>query len=210
MTNSYIRAFEVGNPPNVPKYELHIRLKTKRDGPVIRNQLRLPHSVKTDLKICAICPPDSRAAEDARIAGATLVGEDEVFEVIKSGKVDFDRVIAHPDSMQKMNKAGIPRILGPKGLMPNAKVGTIVENMRDTIGNMMGGSMYRERVGMLRMAVGQLGFAPEQLRENIRAFIEAIKRNSVGLSDQMQKDIHEVVRKSASRLQEHLLTCCRF
>lgn len=123
-----------------------------------------------------------------------MVGEDEVFEVIKSGKVDFDRVIAHPDSMQKMNKAGIPRILGPKGLMPNAKVGTIVENMRDTIGSMMGGSMYRERVGMLRMAVGQLGFTPEQLRANIRAFIEAIKRDAAGLSDQMPKDIHEVVR----------------
>ena len=196
---------------------MHIRLKTKRDGPVIRNQLRLPHSVKSDLSICVICPPDSKAAEEARIAGATLVGEEDIFEVIKSGKVDFDRVIAHPDSMPKINKAGLPRILGPKGLMPNAKLGTIVENMRDTIGNMMGGSMYRERVGMLRMAIGQLGFTPEQLRDNIRTFIDAIKKDAAGMSDQMVKDIHEVVStpldlRSSLMMNPRmsLLTWCRF
>ncbi|KKY15885.1 putative mitochondrial large ribosomal subunit protein [Phaeomoniella chlamydospora] len=194
----YIRAFEVGRPPTSAKYEVHIRLKTKRDGPVIKNQIKLPHSVKTDLKICAICPPDSNAARDARLAGATLVGEEDIFDVLKSGKVDFDRVIAHPDSMQKIGKAGLPRILGPKGLMPNAKAGTVVENMRGTIGSMMGGSFYRERVGMLRLAVGQLGFNPEQLRDNIRAFIQAIKKDANSMSDQMQKDIHEVVLSSTN------------
>jgi len=58
----------------VPKYECHIKLKTKKDGPVIRSQMRLPHSVKTDIKICVICPPDSPAAKQAREAGAVLVG----------------------------------------------------------------------------------------------------------------------------------------
>ena len=82
----------MGRPPAVPKYECHIKLKTKKDGPVIRSQLRLPHSVKTDIKICVICPTDSPAAKQAREAGAVLVGEEEVFEVIKSGKIRVRQV----------------------------------------------------------------------------------------------------------------------
>jgi len=192
---SYIRAFEVGRPPTVPKYECHVKLKTKRDGAVIRNQIRLPHSVKTDIKICVICPPDSNAAKQAREAGATLVGEDDVFEIIKSGKIDFDRCVAHPDSLAKMGKAGLPRILGPRGLMPNPKLGTIVENPAGAVRTMLGGSMYRERQGVVRMAVGQLGFKPEQLRDNIRAFLDKMKKDAANLSDTISKEISEVVSK---------------
>ena len=125
-----------------------------------------------------------------------MVGEDEVFEVMKSGKFDFDRVVAHPDSMQKLSKAGLPRILGPRGLMPSPKMGTVVENMKDTIGNMLGGSMYRERDAVLRLSIGQLGFTPEQLRDNIRTFVAAVRKDASAMSDSIQKDIHEVVRHS--------------
>lgn len=183
----------MGRPPSGPKYECHVKLKTRKNGGVIRNQIRLPHSVKTDIKICVICPPDSKAAKQARDAGATIVGEDEVFEVIKSGKIDFDRCIAHPDSLPKMAKAGLPRILGPRGLMPNVKLGTVVENTGGAVRTMLGGSMYRERQGVVRMAVGQLGFSPEQLRDNIRAFMDKIKKDAANLSDTISKDISEVV-----------------
>lgn len=193
---SYIRAFEVGRPPSIPKYECHVKLKTKRDGAVIRNQIRLPHSVKTDIKICVICPPSSPAAERAREAGATLVGEDDVIEIIKSGKFDFDRCIAHPESLTKIGKAGLPRILGPKGLMPNIKLGTVVENPANAVKAMLGGSMYRERQGVVRMAVGQLRFSPEQLRDNIRAFIDKMKKDAANLSDTISKEISEVVSTS--------------
>lgn len=143
----YIRAFEVGRPPSVFKYECHIKLKTRRDGALIRNQIRLPITVKTGTKICAICPPESDAAKAAREAGAVLVGEDEVFETVKSGRLDFNRCIAHPDSLDKIIKAGLPRILGPKGLMPNIKMGTIVENIGSAVRLMLGGSIYREKRG---------------------------------------------------------------
>ena len=197
---SYIRAFEVGRPPSVPKYECHVKLKTKRDGAVIRNQLRLPHSVKTDIKICVICPPDSPVTKQARDAGATIVGEEDVFEIIKSGKFDFDRCIAHPDSLPKMQKAGLPRILGPRGLMPSTKLGTVVENAAGAVRGMLGGSMYRERQGVVRMAVGQLGFTPDQLRQNMQAFLDKVKKDAANLSDTISKEISEVVSNPKSCL----------
>lgn len=199
---SYIRAFEVGRPPSIPKYECHVKLKTKRDGAVIRNQIRLPHSVKTSIKICVICPPDLPAAKQASEAGAILVGEDDVIEVIKSGKIDFDRCIAHPDSITKIGKAGLPKILGPRGLMPSLKLGTIVENPAGMVRTMLGGSMYRERQGVVRMAVGQLRFTPEQLRDNIRAFLDKMKADAVNLSDKISKEISEVVCKVDGMLAE--------
>lgn len=157
--------------------------------------MRLPHSVKTDIKICVICPPDSPAAKQAREAGAVLVGEDEVFEVIRSGKFDFDRCIAQPSSLPKMNQAGLGRILGPRGLMPSIKLGTVVDNVGSAIKNLLGGSMYRERQGVVRMAVGQLGFTPEQLRDNLKSFVAQIKKDAANLSDQVTKEVYEVVSR---------------
>jgi large subunit ribosomal protein L1 len=167
----------------------------------------MPHSVKTDLKICVICPPDTPAAKQAKEAGATLVGEDDVFEIIKSGKIDFDRCIAHPDSLPKMQKAGLPKILGPRGLMPNTKMGTVVENTAGTVRGMLGGGMYRERQGVVRMAVGRLGFTPEQLRDNIQFFMDKMKKDAANLSDTDSKEIGEVVSKLRALLNSR---CSRF
>ena len=170
-----------------------MRLRTKRDGPVLRSQIRLPHSVKTDIKIAVICPPDSNAARQALEAGATLVGEEEVFEIFKSGKIDIDRCIAQPGSLAKLNQAGLGRILGPRGLMPSAKLGTVVEGVGSAVKAMLGGSMYRERMGVVRMAIGQLGFTPEQLRDNLKAFVAQLKKDASNLSEQATKEIYEVV-----------------
>jgi large subunit ribosomal protein L1 len=197
---SYIRAFEVGRPGHIPKYECHVKFKTRRSGRVMRNQMRLPHSVKTDIKICVICPPDSPAAKQAREAGATLVGEEEVFDIVKSGKIDFQRCIAHPDSLPKVAKAGLPKILGPRGLMPNVKLGTVVENVGSAVRKLLGGSVYRERQGVVRMAVGQLKFTPEQLRDNIRAFLGSLKKDAANLSEEISKEINEVVSISCARV----------
>lgn len=190
---SYIRAFEVGRPPTSAKYEIHIKLRTLKNGPVVRNRLRLPHPVKTDLRICVICPPDSAAADAARKAGASLVGEDNVFEAVKEGKVEFDRCICHVDSLQKLNKAGLGRILGPKGLMPSAKMGTVVKDVVTTVRDMVGGAEYRERMGVVRMAIGQLGFSPEEMQRNIKAFVGEVRKDIAQLSDRIAKDVHEVV-----------------
>lgn len=162
--------------------------------------------MKTDSRICVICPPGSKAAESAMKAGAILVGEDEIFDAVKAGRVEFDRCICHVDSLAKLSKAGLGRILGPKGLLPSAKTGTVVEDVANTVKDMIGGSDYRERVGVVRMPVGQLGFTPEEMQRNIKAFIDALKKDLGRLSDQIDKSIHEVVSVCISHLIFNLLT----
>lgn len=193
----YIRAFEVGSQRN-PKYELHVKLRTAKNGPVVRNRMRLPHPVKTDVRICVICPPGSKAAEDATKAGAVLVGEDDVIAIIKGGKIEFDRCICHEDSLTKLNKSGIGRILGPRGMMPSTKTGTVIKDVTASIRDMTGGSEYRERMGVIRMAVGQMSFTPQELQRNIKAFMESLKKDMALISDKMSKELHEVVLSSTS------------
>lgn len=191
----YIKAYEVGREFGAPKYDLALRLKTKKDGPILRNQIRLPHAVKTDIRVCVLCPATSKQGKAAREAGAALVGEEEVFDIIKNGKIDFDRCITTPETLPKVTKAGLPRILGPRGLMPSVKLNTVTENVAQSVKNMLGGSTYRERQGVIRMAVGRLAFTPEQLRDNIQAFIAQIRKEGFQLyeSQGWQKELYEVV-----------------
>ncbi|KAF1346214.1 ribosomal protein L1-like protein [Delphinella strobiligena] len=192
----YLRAAEVGRVPTSSKYELHLRLRSLKNGPVVRNRIRLPHPVQTDLRIAVIAAPDSAAANAAKKAGATLVGEDVIFDAVKDGRIEFDRCICHQDSLVKMNKAGLGRILGPRGLMPSAKTGTVVKDVGASVTDMVGASEYRERTGVIRMAVGQLGMTPEELSRNIKSFVDNVKKDMAALSDRISKDIHEVVLSS--------------
>lgn len=194
----YIKAFEVRWQPDIPKYDVAIKFRTKKDGPIVRNQLRLPHAVKTDIRVAVICPPDSAAAQEAKEAGAAMVGEEEIFQQIKAGKIDFDRCLAVPDSLQKINKEGLPRVLGPRGLMPSVKLGTVVEKPGPAVRNMLGGSLYRERAGVVRMAVGRLSFTPEQLRDNVKAFVSSVKKDAMIVSEQVLKEVTEVVSLDSS------------
>lgn len=164
-----------------------------KDSPVIRNMIKFPHSVATDSRVCVICPPGSRAEREAKNAGAVLTGEDEIFEQVKNGKIEFDRCLAHPDSVDKLNKSGVGRILGPRGLMPSPKTHTVVEDIDQRVSMLRGGFVYREKDAVVRLAVGQLGFSPVQLRENLRATLDQIKGDVARLSDRVQKQVHEVV-----------------
>lgn len=198
IRNRYLKAAEVGRPPASAKYELHVKLKTPKNGAVVRNRLRLPHPVKTDLRICVICPSDSKQAQAARDAGAVLVGEEEVFDQVKEGKIEFDRCICHQDSLPKLAKSGVARILGPRGLMPSAKTGTVVKDVANSVRDMVGASEYRERAGVVRLGIGQLAFSPEEMQKNIRTAIDSIKKDIAGVADRTPKDIHEVVLSSTN------------
>jgi large subunit ribosomal protein L1 len=160
--------------------------------------MQLPHPVKTDLRICVIADPESSAGRAAKAAGASLVGEDHVFDEVKAGRIDFERCICHTDSLAKLSKSGVARILGPRGLMPSAKTNTVVKDVATSVKDMVGASEYRERAGVVRMAVGQLGFTPEEMQRNIRAFVEALKKDMAGLSDRTAKEIYEVVISSTN------------
>ncbi|KAK7544882.1 mitochondrial 54S ribosomal protein uL1m [Phyllosticta citribraziliensis] len=195
----YLRAFEMRYPDVTGRYEVHVRFRTERSGPTIRNRMRLPHPVKVDLRICVIAPRDSPAGQAALKAGAAVVGEDEIFEAVRAGKIDFDRCLAVAESMPKLMKANVARILGPQGLMPSAKMNTVVKDAKDVataVGDMVGGTEYRERVGVVRMAIGNMDFTPDMLSANIKIFLESVKKDIAKIPDNYSKSIHEVVLSS--------------
>ncbi|QIX02399.1 hypothetical protein AMS68_007916 [Peltaster fructicola] len=194
----YIRAAEVGQKPTSAKYDLAIRLRSVKSGAVARGRLRLPHPIRTDARICVIAAPNSSAGKAATAAGASLVGEETVFEAVKEGRIEFERCICHADSLPKLSKANLGRILGPRGLMPSAKLGTVVKDVAGAVRDMTGGSEYRERTGTIRMAIGQLGFTPEEMHANIRAFMDVLKKDFNQLSDRINKEVHEVVLSSTN------------
>ena len=189
----YLRAAEVGRAPTSSKYEVAVSLRTVKNGPVVRNRMRLPHTVDSSQRIAVICPPDSAAATSAIKAGASLVGEEVIFDAVKEGRIEFERLICHADSSQKLAKANLGRILGPKGLMPSAKLGTVVKDVAPLVREMAGGTEYKEKLGVVRLAIGQLGFTPEQMQANLKAFMTNLKRDLAQLSDVVSKEIHEVV-----------------
>jgi large subunit ribosomal protein L1 len=199
-TNSrrYIRAIEVGKPPASVKYELAVRLKTLRNGPVLRNRIRLPHPVKSDIRIGVICPEGSEIAEQARQAGAVAVGEQSLFDAIKNENITFNRLICHQDSEIALNKAGLGRVLGPKGMMPSRKLKTMTDDVRRTMRDLMGADNYRERMGVVRMAVGQLEFSPNMLAANVKALVSQLKKDCAELEDTTTKAVHEVVLSSTN------------
>jgi large subunit ribosomal protein L1 len=157
-----------------------------------------------------ICPPDSPIAAAAIKAGASLVGEDTVFDAVKDGRIEFERCICHVDSQQKLAKSGVARILGPRGLMPSAKLGTVVKDVPGTIRGLVGGSEYRERLGVVRIAVGQLANTPEEMQANIKTFMTNLRKDIAQMSDKVSKEIHEVVSTASTLSNDPYLTIYRF
>jgi large subunit ribosomal protein L1 len=127
-----------------------------------------------------------------------MVGEDNIIDAIKEGKIEFDRLVCHEDSIAKLNKTGLGRVLGPRGLMPSTKTGTVVKDIASTVRDMAGGSEYREKLGVVRLAIGAINFTPDMLQKNIKAFMEQLKKDLAGLSDRINKELHEVVLSSTS------------
>ncbi|ROT34567.1 ribosomal protein L1p/L10e family protein [Sodiomyces alkalinus F11] len=192
----YLRAYEVGRPPTTIKYELAVRLKTPRNGPVIKGRVRFPHSVKTtDVRVAVICPDNSEIAQQALQAGAVLAGQESLFEAIRNENITFNRLICHTSSEAALNKAGLGRILGPKGLMPNKRMRTITDNVVSAIRDDAGADEYRERSAALRIPVGQLGFTPKMLAANVKTFMTSIKQEIAKLDG--AKEIREVVLSSS-------------
>ncbi|KAI6762684.1 hypothetical protein HG530_008664 [Fusarium avenaceum] len=188
-----LRAVEVGQPPASIKYEIHINLKTARNGPVIKNSVRLPHPVQSDWQIAVICPEGSEIAREATAAGAVAVGQETLFEAIKKEQINFDRLICHEASESAMNKAGLGKILGPKGLMPSKRMRTIVPDVVKSMRDSAGAADYRERQGVIRLAIGQLGYSPDQLKNNIRVLLSKVKAECAEISEEVHKEVHEVI-----------------
>jgi large subunit ribosomal protein L1 len=115
-------------------------------------------------------------AEEATAAGADVVGAEDLVEEVQKGNINFDRCIATPDMMALVGRLG--KVLGPRGLMPNPRVGTVTMDVTDAVQGAKGGSIeFRvEKAGIIHAGVGKVSFSEEQLAENIKAFVEAVNR----------------------------------
>lgn len=157
--------------------ELHLRLgvDVKQANQQVRGSVVLPHGTGKQKRIAVFCGDDKQKA--ARAAGGAVVGGEELIKEIQTtGKCDFDIAIATPEMMKLL--APIAKILGQKGLMPNPKTETITADVAKTLEALGKGkvSFRADDTGNVHQAVGRLSFAAEQLRENVAAFIDAVKR----------------------------------
>lgn len=181
-------------------YEVSLKIRTIKNSPVIRNRFNLPFPVKNDTRIGVICGEHSAEAAEARTAGAVIWGEESLFEIIraKPNALPFNRLICHEDSVPKLNKAGLGRILGPKGLMPSLKTGTITRGVLSLIREMGGKEAYRERIGAIRLPIGNIQFTPKQLADNLKALITSVRGDITRLEDRVDKGLIEVVLTSTN------------
>lgn len=141
---------------------------------MVRGMASLPHGTGKTVRVAVFAT--GAKADEARAAGADIVGAADLVEQVQGGKIDFDRCIATPDTMRLVGRLG--RILGPRGLMPNPKLGTVAADVAGAIKAAKGGQVeFRvERAGLIHAGVGKASFADDALRENIEAFVAAINR----------------------------------
>ena len=141
---------------------------------MVRGVCALPHGTGKTIRVAVLAQGEK--ADQAKAAGADIVGAESLIDSILSGKVDFDRCIATPDMMGMAGK--VARILGPKGLMPNPKLGTVTTDVENAVKKAKAGEVqYRvEKNGIVHAGVGKASFTEEQLYENTKAFIDAIMK----------------------------------
>ena len=146
---------------------------TKSDQNV-RGATVLPHGNGRTVRVCVFT--QGAAAEAAKAAGADLVGMDELAAEIKKGMMDFDVVIASPDAMRVVGQLG--QILGPRGLMPNPKVGTVTRDVAQAVKNAKSGQVrYRnDKTGVIQASIGKVNFTVAQLTDNLNALLGAITK----------------------------------
>ena len=139
----------------------------------IRGMLSLPNGTGKKVRVAVFTV---NGQEDAKKAGADVIGGEELIDKVANGFLEFDRVIATPDMMPKMSK--VARVLGPKGLMPNPKLGTVTNNVADAVANAKAGQIeYRaEKKGIIHAGIGKMSFATDKLVENANALIEQLKK----------------------------------
>lgn len=189
-----------------PTLELHLKLgiDPRHADQQVRATASLPHGTGKPVRVLVFA--DGEAERIASEAGADYVGSDELINRINGGWVDFDVALAMGDQMGKIGKAGLGKVLGRRGLMPNPKSGTIVNNPNDlprVINEVKGGKVEfrNDRTGLLHVGIGKLSFSEAQIKDNLLSFIDAVVRakptgakgtyvKSITLASTMSPGIH--------------------
>lgn len=156
---------------------------------MVRGLMSLPHGTGKTLRVAVFARGER--AEEAKAAGADIVGDEDLAEKVQAGQVDFDRCIATPDMMALVGRLG--KILGPRGLMPNPKLGTVTMDVKSAVTAAKSGQVeYRaEKGGVIHAGVGKASFSAENLLENIRAFVDTVqKARPTGVKGTYMKKIY--------------------
>ena len=134
----------------------------------------LPSGTGKDVRVAVFAR--GAKADEAKAAGADIVGAEDLMEIIQSGKIEFDRCIATPDLMPLVGRLG--KILGPRNLMPNPKVGTVTMDVKAAVTAAKGGEVQFkvEKAGVIHAGIGKVSFTEEMLAQNVRAFVDAVSR----------------------------------
>lgn len=146
----------------------------KYNDQMVRGVVALPHGTGKTVRVAVAAKKPSDLA-DAKAAGADVVGEADLLAAIEAGNINFDKLIATPDMMPSLGK--VARILGPKGLMPNPKLGTVTPNVANAVKALKGGQIEFkvEKAGIVHAGVGKRSFGEKKLAENIKALVAAVK-----------------------------------
>ncbi|KGK40966.1 50S ribosomal protein L1 [Nitrincola sp. A-D6] len=153
---------------------VNLGVDPRKSDQVVRGSTVLPHGTGKDVRVAVFAQGEN--AEKAKAAGADIVGFDDLAEQVKAGNLDFDVVIATPDAMRVVGQLG--QILGPRGLMPNPKVGTVTPDVATAVKNAKAGQVrFRtDKNGIIHCSVGKVGFAADAIKENIEALVADLKK----------------------------------
>lgn len=153
---------------------VNLGVDPKKSDQVVRGSVVLPAGTGKSVRVAVFT--QGAKADEARAAGADIVGMEDLAEQVKAGQINFDIVIATPDAMRVVGSLG--QILGPRGLMPNPKVGTVTPDVVTAVRNAKAGQVqYRtDKGGIIHATIGRASFGVEQLESNIRALVEALNR----------------------------------
>jgi len=141
---------------------------------MVRGTVTLPNGTGKTVRVAVFARGPK--AEEAQAAGADIVGAEDLMEAVQAGKIDFERCIATPDMMPIVGRLG--KVLGPRNLMPNPKVGTVTMDVTEAVKAAKGGQVQfrAEKAGVVHAGVGKASFSAEQLTENVRAFVDAVSK----------------------------------
>ncbi|MBT3905763.1 MAG: 50S ribosomal protein L1 [Rhodospirillaceae bacterium] len=153
---------------------INLGIDPRHADQMVRGMISLPHGTGKSVRV-AVFAKDAKA-DEARAAGADLVGAEDLMEIINKGEIDFDRCIATPDMMAIVGRLG--KVLGPRGLMPNPKLGTVTPDVKKAVEDAKGGQIeFRaEKTGIVHAGVGKASFSEEALAENVKTFVDAIAK----------------------------------
>ncbi len=141
---------------------------------MVRGVVQLPNGTGKTVRVAVFAR--GVKADEAKAAGADIVGAEDLLEIIQGGKIEFDRCIATPDMMPLVGRLG--KILGPRNLMPNPKVGTVTMDVKTAVAAAKGGEVQFkvEKAGVIHAGIGKVSFTDEMLSQNVRAFVDAVTR----------------------------------